>query len=407
MIVTYRYKLKPTRAQYAELARLLELQRLLYNAALQERGEAWRKAKLTISRMDQQKSLTEVRSFDADYAAMPANISRWSLAKVEDAMAGFFSRVKRGQKPGFPRYRGKGCWRSFGFAEFVGIRLREGRLLFRPFSTGVRLRMDRPLPEGAVPKAATFTRHGRHWWVTMPVEVPAAEAHRFPDAVVGLDVGIESLVTTSDGEHIPNARPRSRRERDLRIAQRALARCKRGSKRCAKVRERVALLQRRIANVRANHLHQVSAAIAKRYCFIAVEDLKLRNMTRSAKGTLAERGTNVRQKAGLNRALLDAAPGRLINLITYKAERAGGLLVKVDPRKTSITCSACGEDVPKGLSQRRHRCACGADLHRDHNAAANILQRALAAHGRGRPPGDANVEHQLERRPGTTVPIAA
>ncbi|GHE75918.1 hypothetical protein GCM10019059_39080 [Camelimonas fluminis] len=165
--------------------------------------------------------------------------------------------------------------------------------------------------------------------------------------------------------------------------------------------------QRNIANFRANHLHQVSAGIANRHGFIAVEKLKLKNMSRSAKGTIAEPGVNIRPKAGLNRSLLDAAPRPLIALLTYKAERAGGILVKVDPRNTSITCSACGVDVPKTLSQRRHECRCGAVLQRDHNAALNILERALKAHGRGRPPGDANVGHKPTRCPGTTVAAAA
>src|SRR5690606_6716609 len=119
------------------------------------------------------------------------------------------------------------------------------------------------------------------------------------------DVGIEALATLSNGTRIENIRPRKKRERELRRAQRALARCKRNSKRRRKVRAKLAAAQRRIRNARTNHLHQVSAKIANSYSLIAVEDLKLRNMTRSARGTVAEPGTNVRQKAGLNRSLLD------------------------------------------------------------------------------------------------------
>ena len=106
-------------------------------------------------------------------------------------------------------------------------------------------------------------------------------------------------------------------------------------------------------------------------------------MTRSARGTVEEPGTNVAQKAGLNRSLLDAAPGKLIQMIAYKVERTGGRMVKVDPRNTSQACSSCGTIVRKALSERRHACACGLDLQRDHNAALNILGRAIPPGGGG------------------------
>lgn len=391
MFLTYRYKLKPTRGQYRALERILEVQRQLYNAALQERRDAWVKQKVSISKFDQCKSLTQIRSFDPDYGDVPANLSRWTLARVDDAMKGFFSRVKRGRKAGYPRFRGKNRWDSFGFAAQRGLRLQGNRLLFKPLTGALRLNLHRPLPTAAEIKTVTFTRHGRHWFVGLVVDVLAADAHAQPQTTVGLDLGVEHLVTTSDGWHTINVRPRSKRERDLRIAQRALARCKRGSKRRVKVRDRLRRIQRKVAAVRSNHLHQVSAEIARRYALIAVEDLKLKNMTKSGRGTAAEPGKNVRQKAGLNRAMLDASPARLIALLTYKAARAGGAVVKVDPRHTSQDCSSCGVRVKKTLADRRHICACGANLHRDHNAALNILNRALQHDGRAIPPGGANV----------------
>ena len=380
MLLTYRYKLRPTRAQYAELDRVLELQRLLYNACLQERIEAWRKARLSITKLDQNKSLTQIRSFDEAYAAMPVSLSRWSIAKVDDAMGAFFSRVRKGQTPGFPRFRGMGRWSTFGFAEWKGIRLKGDRLLLKPFATGIKIHLHRALPSDDV-RSCTFTRKGRHWFVCLVVDVPVAEAHESPGSAVGIDVGVEHLLTTSEGEHVENVRPRSRRERHLRLAQQALARCKRGSKRRRKVKERLATVQRRIQQARDTHLHQVSAALARRYETIAVEDLNLRNMTRSARGTVEEPGKNVTQKAGLNRSLLDAAPGKLIQMLTYKAGKAGGKVIRVDPRNTSQACSSCGTIVRKALDERRHRCSCGLDLHRDHNAALNVLGRAMPPGG--------------------------
>ena len=380
MLLTYRYKLEPTRAQYRDLDRVLEFQRLLYNGCLHERIEAWRKAGVSITRLDQQKALTEIRSFDAAYAAMPVALSRWSLYRVDDAMKAFFSRVRKGQTPGFPRFRSMGRWSTFGFSEWDGIRLRNGRLLLKPFAVGIRVNLHRPLPSDDI-RSCTFTRKGRHWFVNIVVAAPAAERHARPGTAVGIDVGIEHLLTTSEGEHVENKRPRSRREKQLREAQQALARCRRGSKRRRKMRERLRTVQARIAAFRDTHLHQVSAALARRYETIAVEDLRLRNMTRSARGTVEEPGRNVAQKAGLNRSLLDAAPGKLIQMIAYKVERTGGRMIRVDPRNTSQACSSCGTLVRKALSDRRHVCSCGVDLQRDHNAALNILGRAIPPRG--------------------------
>lgn len=264
MIVTYRFKLRPSKAQYAALDQLCEQQRQLYNAALQERVDAWKKSKTSITKMDQSKSLTIIRSFDETYASVPVALSRWSIARVDDAFKGFFSRIKRGDKPGFPRFKSKHRWRSFGFTEFSGIRLLGERLVFAPFKNGVKLHLHRQIPDVASIKSCTFTKSGRYWHVNIAVDVPVAEAHAAPDTVVGIDVGIEHLMTTSDGGHVANIRPRSRRERELRLAQRALSRCKKGSNHRRKVRAKLSLLQRRITNSRSTYLHQVSADIARR-----------------------------------------------------------------------------------------------------------------------------------------------
>jgi putative transposase len=407
MLLTYRYKLKPTKGQYAVLERLCGQQQQLYNAALQERIEAWKKAHVSITKLDQFKSLTQIRQFDESYAAIPVALSRWTISRVDDAFTGFFSRVKRGVKAGFPRFKARSRWRSFGFAEWSGIRLKGDKLLFKPFAGGLKLNLHRPVPDGTSIKSCTFTRLARHWFITMAVDVPVAEVHSSPGAAVGIDVGVSHLATTSDGLHILNIRPKSRHERQMRVAQRALARCKKGSNRRRKVRNELALLHRRIANVRSNHLHQVSAHLAKVYSFIAVEKLQVKNMTRSAKGTVERPGTNVQQKAGLNDSMLDASFTRLITFLTYKAERAGGLLVKVAANYTSQDCSSCGERVSKTLAQRTHRCACGTVLQRDHNSGLNILYRACDAHQRARPLGDGNVERQLMRHLGNMVAKAA
>lgn len=408
LVLTYVFKARPTSAQHTQLDQILRDQRQLYNAALEERISAWRSG-VSISMNDQTKSLTEIRSFDPAYGGVPYNVSKWTLKRLDDAMKAFFRRAKvRKVKAGFPRFRGVGRWASFGFHQKDGLRLKGQKLFFSGgLVGGLALKMHRQLPEGAAIKSAVFTKEGRHWRVALTVAVEAAAKHLHPGTSVGIDVGVEALATLSNGARIQNIRPRSQRSKELRRAARALARCKRGSRRRQKVRAKLAALQRKARNARTTHLHQVSARIANDFCLIAVEKLNLKNMTRSARGTLAEPGANVRQKAGLNRSLADAAPGRLISMLRYKAERAGGVLIEVDPRGTSQECYSCREVVPKKLSDRWHSCPCGAKLHRDHNSALVIEARGLAAHGAARGPGKPNVADRRMRALGKTELLAA
>jgi putative transposase len=408
VILTRRQKLRPTKAQHRLLEERLERQRLLYNAALQERCDAWRLARKSVTRLDQQKSLTAIRADDPHgHGADPANLGRWTLKRVDDAFAGFFSRVKRGGKAGFPRFKPMSRWRSFGLLEPNGLRLDGDRVHLKGISRGIRVNPDRPLPADARILGATFTRDGGDWYLGLTFEsqevMPAAHAR---GGAVGVDLGVEALATLSTGERIPNLRPMDGMAAGIRVARRAVARCRRGSKGRRKARERFARKTRRVARIRADHLHRASARLAAGHELIAMEDLRVANMTRSASGTIDEPGTNVSQKRGLNRSILDAGWSTLIGMVRYKAERAGGVLVLVDARHTSVECSDCGTHVPKPLSERRHRCGCGLDLHRDENAARVILSRGLAARAAsegGRPLGDANVGRRAVRRPGTLL----
>ncbi len=395
MILTYSQTLRPTRVQHRLLDERLERQRALYNAALQERRDAWRLARKPITRLDQQRSLTIIRADDPEgHGADPANLGRWTLARVEDAFTGFFSRVKRGQKAGFPRFKAKGRWRSFGLHEIGGLRLDlcNHRVRLKGMDRPIRVNPDRALPEDARVLGATFTKVGRRWTLALTFDSASvvAPAHSHPEAAVGGDLGVEALLTLSTGERIENRRPASRREREIRISRRALARCRRGSNRRKKVKAALARQLRRVADHRTDWLHKVSAYLARRFALIVLEELRIRNLTSSAAGTVAEPGVNVAQKRGLNREILDAAWRRLIDYTRYKAVKAGGAVKTRDARRSSGTCSGCGAYAAKPLSLRWHICACGASLHRDENAARVMLARefaAIAVTGEAVPPG--------------------
>lgn len=408
MVRTFLFRLSPSRAQHASLALILSNQRHLYNAALQERRDAWSKNSTLISMNEQTKSLTEIRSFDDSYGGVPYNVSKWTLKRLDVAMKGFFQRVKKGGRAGFPRFRGSTRWESFGFHQAKGLRVKGNKLLFSDgVCGGLRMRLHRPIPDGAVVKSAVFSLKDGIWRVGLACELPSATAND-ANSVVGIDVGANFLATDSDGRHYENIQPGRKQAKRVRRAARAVARSRRGSKGRRKAVAKLSRLHRKTAKQRQTHLHGVANAIVKSGPTVIVEDLQLKNMTRSAKGTLVEPGKNVRQKAGLNRVLLDAAPGRLISMIAYKAESAGGQMIKVDPRNTSRTCSNCGTIDAQQLSRTRYQCGCGLDMQRDHNAANNIRERGLEAlHEAARGLGKLNVGGCVARASRIAAPLAA
>ena len=360
VIFTYKYRLLPTKRQHAALADILESQRILCNAALQERVEAFSKQKKRITRIDQFKSLTIIRNEIPEWACYPVNLPRWSLKCLDDAFQGFFRRRKNKDKPGFPRFRGKGRWKTFGLAEFCGIRLDGNRLRFKGLPGSLRVHLHRPLPEGK-PLCCTFTRDHKGWSVGLQYRVAVA-ALPSTGKQIGVDMGLTTLAMLSTGEAVPNPRHTKRAERGLRRRQRALARCKRGSNRRRKVKFDVMRLHTRIKNARSTYLHQVSARLVRENDLIAVEKLNVKGL---ATGMLAK-------------SVNDAGWSKLKEYLTYKAAYAGRQIVEVKAAGTSQTCPDCGQVAKKTLAQRTHSCDCGSVLDRDHAAAIIILKRGCS-----------------------------
>jgi putative transposase len=360
MILTYRFRLLPTKQQHRALEAILESQRQLYNAALEERIDAYRKANVTRTYFDQTKALTEWRQDDPEASALPLAVQRATLKRLDEAYKAFFRRVNSGGKPGFPRFRGKGWFDSFGFREFCGISLQAGRLRFKGLPGALRVHLHRPMPAEAVLKSCIFKRDGKGWIVGLVVGLPTAPL-REGERVVGVDLGITMFAALSDGGMIPSLKAARRAERSLRTSQRALARKKRGSGGRRKARIGVQRSQAATARRRANHLHQASARLVRDYDVIAIEALQVKGLARS----------------NLAKDVHDAAWAKFISFLRYKAARAGARLIEVDPRNTTQDCSGCGVKVPKELGERSHECPhCGLSIDRDLNAARNVLHRA-------------------------------
>ena len=387
--LTFKFRLLPTRGQHARLRVALDHTRDLYNAALEHRIAAYQKAGRSISFVDHCRELTELRA-DADYATFPVTLQRWPLKQLDLAFQAFFRRVKAGGTAGFPRFKGREWFKTFGFTDRTGWGVVNGRLRVKGVGA-IRLHMHRAMPSAAI--ACKVKREGRNWYALLTVETECAAAHDGPS--VGIDVGIAHLATLSTGEHIANPRHTSRVQHKMRIAQRALARCKRGSRNRRKAKARVAALHTKTANARATRLHQITARLSREYGAICVEKLNVANMTRSAKGTADAPGKNVAAKAGLNREIASASFGRFKELLRYKAARAGAKFIEVDPRYSSQTCASCGVvDKASRLSQSRFVCtACGHEGNADVNAA-----RIIALRGGVVVPGVVNVDHKVDRR---------
>jgi putative transposase len=385
----HKVRLYPTCAQERRLVEMLHATRDLYNALLQQRRDGWVSRRTAIGHETQSRQITELRSAEPRFAAVYRECEDAVLRRLDLAFAAFFRRLKRREGPGYPRFKPASRWSQLEFPHGDrALRFDDRQLrLVVPGAGSIRLRKGRRIPP-TFGRAFLTTKNGR-WYATF-------ECHRKAEQMqptgrrVGIDRGIRVLAATSDGAHVVNPRhadrlrskverhARTLEERSLRDASRRLTN-RRDPLRLAAVR-RLARAKEREANARRDWLHKVSRHIVDRYDLIALEDLSLRAMTRSARRTVWQPGRNVAAKSGLNRALLDAGFGTLGTLIREKAEYAARVVIRVDPRYSSQTCAACGHVAKESRKGARFVCvACDRKADADVNAARVILLRAESA----------------------------
>ncbi|MDP3064602.1 MAG: transposase [Chloroflexota bacterium] len=363
----FRFRLYPNRAQAERLASLLEACRRLYNAALQERRDAWHMQRKSISFASQCAQLPAIKEDCPEYTGIYAQVLQDVLHRADRAFAAFFLRVRRGEAPGHPRFKSRGRYDSFTFPQVGehGIRLViEGGRLSLPGVGRVKLKQHRSL-DGELKTLSVKQGAGGHWYALFSCVVEARPLSPSNEAV-GIDVGLESFLITSDGQFVDNPRLLRMTLNRLAAAQQRLSRRQRGSRRRQKARRLVARHHERVADTRRDFHHKLARSLVNRYGFLALEKLQVRNMVRNRH---------------LSLAISDAGWGQFISILLAKAEEAGREVVLVNPRGTSQTCSACGAVSPKDLSERWHSCACGLSLHRDLNASRNILALGRSAQG--------------------------
>lgn len=395
----YKYRLYPTAGQAARLAEMLAAHCELYNAALQERRDAYRSHGVTVKAAAQFAQLTAIRAARPDHAVWSYTSQEQTLRRLDKAFAAFFRRVKAGEAPGYPRFRSARRFDSVDFRHGDGIKFSavgwsRGHAGLRVQGVGtVKVRMHRPLPESVKLGQVSVKREGRTWYVVLPVETEAV-ALPATGRSLGGDLGVTHLLTLSepvdgltdtDG-HVAHPRTlRSTTER-LAAAQRDLAAKKRGSNRRRKAVTRLAALHGKVRRARLDHAHKAARKLVQAADLLVFEDLQTANLVRRPKpkpdpetpGAFLPNGAAA--KAGLTTSILDAGWSQLISLVRAKAEEAGRVVVLVNPANTSRTCSGCGHVLTTlTLAEREHVCpACGQISDRDVNAAINILRAGTA-----------------------------
>jgi putative transposase len=357
VLKTFAYRLFPSKPQARLLDSTLETCRRWYNQCLAERRDAYKQHGEAVGMYQQLAKVKAHKAINPYAKGIHSHVLQIVVTDLDKAFQAFFRRVKASQTPGFPRFKGRNRFSSFGFKQYGNGFKIDGRRLKLSGIGRVAVRWHRPL-EGTT-KTVRITRRAGQWYACFVCEV---EATPLPARDIGVDVGIASLITTSEGEKEAHPALYRTAQRKLRVLQRRVARRKKGS---ARRRKAVLQLQRqheRIANTRKDFLNKLAHRLIARYDRIALEDLRISTMVRNRH---------------LAKSILDASWGYLVQQLTRKAAEAGRVVLLIDPRYTSKTCSQCGHIFESlSLVDRWIDCGCGLSLDRDHNAAINILKRA-------------------------------
>ena len=368
MIRTYKYLLRPNRQQEAALDFLLWQSRLVYNAALEQRIQAYKERGETIWARHQWPYFRDLRHANPDtLGKLNVTSLQYLLRRLDTTYVAYFRKIKAGEKTGLPKFKDRRHFRSFEFHYDNGCRLCfaiNGHIRLHVQSVGeIRMSYHRPIPEQSIIKHVVIRQKNDRWYVGLILDIPDRKPAPKLESMVGVDVGISSLLALSDGKlvRIPAIYDGAWQSCEL---QRKAERGKFMSRRRTQAYRRVALLYERISCQRWNNMHQLTRALVNQYSLIAIENFSPGFM---------------HHNRHISQAAIDTGLSIFSELLAYKAEEAGVTIVTVCSAYTSQRCSSCGELVKKDLKVRIHICHhCGLVLDRDVNAARNILQAALA-----------------------------
>ena len=364
VLKTFQYRIYPTQSQTTTMNQTLETCRWIYNETLAYRKDTWEEKHENISLFDTTKLISIWKNDHPGLKQVYSQVLQNCQVRVDLAFKAFFRRVKSGDAPGYPRFKGKGRYDSFTYPQ-TGFKIVDGKLHLSKIGD-IKIKLHRVI-DGEI-KTLTIKRSANSkWFASFVADIGDVISSRNDHSVVGIDVGISSFATLSNGDKIDNPRIYKVEEKNLARAQRKFSATTKGS---IERRKRLKVVQRvheRIANKRKDFIHKVSRHLVDTYRYIVFEDLAITNMLKNHH---------------LAKAISDASWGMLINITTSKAVEAGSEVILVDPRNTSQMCSRCGTIVKKNLSVRIHKCPnCGLVMDRDENAAINILRLGLQSQG--------------------------
>ena len=365
MLKAYKFRIYPTKSQTTKMEQTLDLCRWTYNKTLEIHKNAWEKEGKSLSKYETNNMLPEWKEDKPELKVVFSQVLQNVHERVDLALQAFFRRVKTGEKPGYPRFRGKGWYDSFTYPQ-KGFKIDSGKLYLSKIGS-IKIKLHRPI-EGKIKRLTVRRTTIGKWFACFSVELEDNPKPPWKDgSLVGIDVGLESFATLSNGEKIANPRFFREEEKELAKVQRRLSKAPKGTPERKKALKVVQLVHERIANKRYEFAHQISNQLVKKHGLIAFEDLNIKGMTHNH---------------NLAKSIHDVAWNMLVTLTSYKAASAGSMVVLVDPRNTSKMCSRCGILVEKSLSDRVHKCSqCGLEMDRDWNAAINILRLGLQSVG--------------------------
>jgi len=360
MIKTYKFRLYPNKSQKQLLQKTLDECHWLYNYMLALKINTYHSDKISLSKYKLDQLLPIIKEKHPNTKQVHSQVLQNINQRIDLAFQSFFHRIKLGETPGFPRFKNHDRYDSFTFKQ-SGFQLQNKKLQISKIGS-VKIKKHRKI-NGNIKTLTIHKNNVNHWFACFSIEV---EQNILPNnnKAVGLDLGIEKFAVLSDKTIIENPKHLNKNLKQLQKQSKRYSNAtNKNNKR--KQKYRLSKLHLKIKNQRNDFLHKVSRSIINNYSFIAIEDLNIKNMQQD----------NFRV---LNRYIGDAGWNQFSNILSYKAEEAGRILVKVDPRNTSKMCSQCGCFVDKKLSDRIHKCPhCNIELDRDYNASLNILGLGL------------------------------
>jgi len=362
MLKTFKYRLMPSKSLEHRMLNSLEICRIVYNKTIEIRKNAWESEKKSISYFQTEKFLKPWKVKYPELKTVHSQVLQDVMIRVDLAYKAFFRRIKCGDNPGYPRFRGQNRYDSFNYRQ-SGFNIHFGDSTLYLSKIGrVPIILHRPCIGKMKNCTIRRSRTGK-WYASIVLDVDAPKLIKKTGKIAGLDLGLMIYIQASDGFKIKRQRFFKQDEHDLARAQRKLEKFVKSSPSRERVKRVISHIHERIADRRNDFCHKTALRLVRRYDFIIVEDLSINKMLEEKK---------------YSKSIADAAWAQLLQRLSCKAEEAGKMVVAIDPRGTSQMCSQCGQMVYKDISVRIHHCShCGLKIDRDLNASLNILRLGM------------------------------